>query len=527
MTLIALLSGSAFLLLVAGLSWWWSRGHTSDNQGFFLAGRTLTAPVIAGSLLMTNLSTEQLVGLAGSAYAFNLASMAWEVTAGLACIVMALVLLPRYLRSGYTTLPQFLEVRFDYRVRRATALLFVVGYTAITLPSVLYSGSMAVLTITDLASLTGLEHTPALLITMVLVALIGGAFALTGGLRAIAISDTLFGVGLLCVGCLVPVLGLIRLGDGSIINGLAELTTNHPEKLNAIGSDTDPTPFTTLFTGMLLANLFYWGTNQYVIQRVLAARSLAEGQKGVLISGFFKLLVPILIMIPGIIAFHLYGPGLPSMDSAWPTLARDVLPIGLQGLLLAVVLGVVASSFNSLINSAATLISIDLLPERTGSSAVTAARVQSLVLVVFSLIAALQLADAPDGLWQLIRRFTGFYNIPVIALVLVAIFARRIPPVAALTAIGVHVVVYGLATFVIDTGIHFIHLYAILFVIEVVIMLGWPHHRSSEAEPAHPACARTAPVDLDPWRYRHLTSWLLIAGIVGLYVLFSPIGIAA
>ncbi len=244
-------------MMVAWLSWWLSRGQATSTQGFFLAGRSLTAPVIAGSLIMTNLSTEQMVGLSGSAYAFNLRSMAWEVTAGLACIVMALVLLPLYLKAGYTTLPQFLESRFDGRVRRATAALFVMGFTFITLPAVLYSGSMAVLALTDMASITGYDHNTALLLTMLTAAFIGGAFAVAGGLRAIAISDTLFGVGLLLVGCLVPILGLIRLGDGSFFMGLSMLREVHPEKLNAIGAATDQPSFATVFTSMLLANLFY------------------------------------------------------------------------------------------------------------------------------------------------------------------------------------------------------------------------------------------------------------------------------
>lgn len=523
MTAVTLLVAVACLLLVAALSWVMSRGHTGTGQGFFLAGRTLTAPVIAGSLLMTNLSTEQMVGLAGSAFAFNMSSMAWEVTAGLACIVMALVLLPRYLQAGYTTLPQFLESRFDGRVRRATAALFVLGYTFVTLPAVLYSGSMAVLALTDLAAVTGYGHDTALLLTLLTVALIGGAFAVAGGLRAIAISDTLFGVGLLLVGCLVPVLGLLKLGEGDLIAGFDVLRRVHPEKLNAIGASTDPTPFATLFTGMILANLFYWGTNQYVIQRALGASTLAEGQKGVLLSGFFKLLVPLLVMLPGIIAFHRYGASLPGMDAAYPTLAREVLPTALHGVFLAVVIGLVVSSFNSLVNSTATLIAMDLWPSTSPPNGVGGARGLSCVIVVLSLVIALQLPDATEGLWQLIRRFTGFYNIPLIALVLVALTRRRIDPRAALTVIALHVVTYGICTFVIDPGLHFIHLYAVLFLAEMALMLLWP----APAGPFPDRPQSPAPVDLTPWPGRIPAAALLIAGMAGLYVVFSPLGIAA
>lgn len=521
MNVLTLLSSSACLGLVAWVSWRLTRGHTDSSQGFFLAGRSLTAPLIAGSLLMTNLSTEQMVGLAGSAYAFNMSSMAWEVTAGLACIVMALVLLPRYLASGYTTLPQFLESHFDGRVRRASAALFVLGYSLITLPAVLYSGSMAVLALGDLPQTTGLNHDDALLLTLVTVACIGGAFAIAGGLRSIAISDTLFGAGLLMMGFLVAILGLLRLGNGSVLNGLHTLRMVHPEKLNAIGAATDPTPIATVFTGMLLANLFYWGTNQYVIQRVLGARSLAEGQKGVLLSGFFKLFVPLLIMVPGVIAFHLYGNQLPSMDAAYPTLARDVLPPALHGVFLAIVLGLVVSSFNSLVNSAATLISIDLLPASAGH-AVTIARLQSVILVGLSLLFALQLAEATEGLWQLIRRFTGFYNIPVITLVLIALVRQNLNPDAAIAIIVLHVLIYGWCTFVHDPGIHFVHLYALLFIAEAALLLVWPGTKRVVRTDTAPA-----PVDMTPWRGRHLAAGLLLLCIVVLYVLFSPVGTSA
>ena len=518
------------LMLVGWVSWRLTRGRVATSDGFFLAGRSLTAPVITGSLLLTNLSTEQMIGLAGSAYAFNMSAMAWEVTAGLACIVMALFLLPRYLGGGFSTLPQFLESRFDTRVRRASALLFVLGYTLITLPSVLYSGSMAVLALTDLPAITGLSHARALVATMACVALIGGAFAITGGLRAIAISDTLFGAGLLVMGLLVPILGLRLLGAGDVLAGVNVLVTNHPEKLDAIGSATDPTPFATLFTGMLLANLFYWGTNQYVIQRALGATSLAEGQKGVLFSGFFKLLVPFVVMLPGVIAFHLYSPNLPGMDAAYPTLARAVLPVALQGVFLAVVIGVVVSSFNSLVNSAATLLSMDLGLSTRTRGRIGVARWQSLVLVVIAFGMALQLPAAPEGLWQLIRKFTGFYNIPIITLVLAALVIPRVNPLAALIVMGVHVILYGVVTFVVDTGIHFVHWYALLFIVELVILLAFP--RTAEAADnslrrrGAAATDAVAPVDLTPWRYRYLTSALLIAGMIGTYLLFSPLGLA-
>ena len=286
------------MALVAGFAYFKTRGAVDTQEGYFLAGRGLSGTFIAGSLLLTNLSAEQLIGLNGSAYAFNMTAMAWEVTAGFAIIVMALVFLPRYLGGAFSTLPQFLEDRFDRGVRRLSAVLFLLGYGLITIPSILYSGSLAVLRLFDVPGLLGLEYSSALMVTLFLIGVVGGMYAIFGGLRAVAISDTLNGVGLLIIGALVPIFGLMALGEGDVTAGLNTVLTQDTHKLNAIGQAEDPVPFGTLFTGMILANLFYWGTNQYVIQRTLGARSLAEGQKGVLLAGFFKLLVPYLMMLP-------------------------------------------------------------------------------------------------------------------------------------------------------------------------------------------------------------------------------------
>ncbi|MEM7665056.1 MAG: solute:sodium symporter family transporter [Pseudomonadota bacterium] len=520
-----------FMALVAWISWLRTRGTADTKDGYFLAGRGLGATFIAGSLLLTNLSAEQLIGLNGSAYGYNLSSMGWEVTAAVATIAMALVFLPKYLAGAFTTLPQFLNDRFDPGVRRLSVLLFMLGYGLVTIPSVLYSGSLAVIAFFDIPALTGLDDFNALIFTVVLIGVVGSVYAVFGGLRAVAVSDTLNGIGLLIIGILVPVLGLIALGEGSFGAGLATLTSEHPEKLNAIGAADDPTPFGTIFTGMIFANLFYWCTNQYVIQRTLGAKSLAEGQKGVLFSGFFKIMVPFMMMIPGVIAFHLYGPGLGSIDEAYPRLIRDVLPVYLSGFFLAVLLGAVFSSFNSLLNSAATLFSLDVYaPARGGQASdaelVRVAKIASVVIALFSFVVAPLLSLAPEGLWQIIRIFTGFYNIPTIVIVIVGLFTARVPALGAKIVIVFHVIVYGLIRFVFDDVItlHFIHLYAVLFVIEVGIMLA-----CGAIAPRKEAWSftRNEQVDMTPWRFAKPLAVTLFSCVVATYLLFSPLGVAS
>jgi SSS family solute:Na+ symporter len=544
-----------FMGLVAWISYRRARHSTQDTEGYFLAGRGLSATFIAGSLLLTNLSAEQLIGLNGSAYGFNMSAMGWEVTAAVATVAMAFFFLPRYLRGGFTTLPQFLADRYDDDVRRISVVLFLLGYGLVTIPSVLYAGSVAVLKLFDVPALTGLSYSSALFLTVICIGAVGALYAILGGMKAVAVSDTMNGIGLLVIGVAVPVLGLQVLGAGDVGEGLRTLTTERTEKLNAIGAGDDPTPFGTLFTGMVFANLFYWCSNQYVIQRTLSARSFAEGQKGVLFSGFFKVLVPLFMMIPGVIAFHLYGSELASIDLAYPQLVRDTLPVWAMGFFLAVLLGAVFSSFNSLINSAATMFTLDVLEpwmlRRAAVPAGTESREQesgdaatglprrgvsdqtlvhwakwgSVVIALFSLGVAPLLQFAPEGLWQIIRIFTGFYNIPIIAIVLVGMLTTRVPARAVKIAIGFHLVAYGSVQFLFkeQVALHFLHLYAILFVIEVGFMLLMGYWK-----PAHKVrVMHTPPVDMTPWPHAKACAVTLLSCVVGLYCLFSPLGLVA
>jgi len=524
----SLASCLVFMALVAWLSYLKTRGGVDTRDGYFLAGRGLTGVFIAGSMLLTNLSAEQLIGLNGSAYGYNMSAMAWEVTAAFSTIVMALIFLPRYLTGAFTTLPEFLRDRFDDAVRRMTVILFLVGYGLVTIPSVLYAGSVAVLRLFDVPELFNLGYAPSLVLTILTVGSVGALYAIFGGLKAVAVSDTINGIGLLIIGGLVPLLGLSALGDGSISEGVTIIVTQHTEKLSAIGGPQDPVPFGTIFTGLIFANLFYWCTNQYVIQRTLAAKNLAEGQKGVLFSGFFKLLVPFFMMLPGIIAFHLYeGTTLQTIDLAYPRLVGDVLPLFLSGFFLAVLLGAVFSSFNSLLNSAATLFCLDvyapLRKQAVGDAEIVrVAKIASVVIALFSFLVAPLLMFAPEGLWQVIRIFTGFYNIPVIAVVMIGLFSTRIPPLAAKVAIGFHIVAYALIQFVIKPEIHFIHVYALLFGMEIALMVGigrlapldrpWRYQQHNK-------------VDLTPWRYALPTALTLFSLIIFLYLLFSPVGL--
>jgi SSS family solute:Na+ symporter len=267
-----LITCALFMGGVAWYSYYKTKNTINDSEGYFLAGRGLTGGFIAGSLVLTNLSAEQLIGLNGQGYNANMSSMGWEVTAGFSVIILSVILLPKYLGGAFTTLPQFINNRFDKGTRLLIVFLFMLGYGLITIPAVLYSGSIAVLQLFDIPSMLGITFEQSMWVVVWIVGIIGSIYAIFGGLRAVAISDTINGIGLLIVGLLVPILGFIALGSGNLFDGMEKIATDHPEKMNAIGSSKDDVPFGSIFTGMIFANLFYWGTNQYVIQRTLGAK---------------------------------------------------------------------------------------------------------------------------------------------------------------------------------------------------------------------------------------------------------------
>jgi len=292
-----------FTALVGLITWLLTRGddHTTSD-GYFLGGRTLTAGYIAGSLLLTNLSTEQLVGLNGAAFADGLSVMAWEVIAAISLVVMALFFLPRYLKRGIATVPQFLETRFDDGTRSITTFIFIVAYAGILLPMVLYTGATAMIGMLDLPGLTGIESQTVLLWGVVwFIGIVGSIYAIFGGLRTVAVSDTLNGFGLLVGGLMIAWYGLHAVNPDGVVPAVKTLYEAHPTKFNSLGSGDQSVPFSTLFTGVLLLNLFYWTTNQQIIQRTFGAKSLAESQKGVLIAAFFKVLAPIILVLPGMV----------------------------------------------------------------------------------------------------------------------------------------------------------------------------------------------------------------------------------
>ena len=343
-----LLSFVFFTSLVGFLTWRITRGkNQSSADGYFLAGRSLTGGYIAGSLLLTNLSTEQLVGLNGAAFNDGIAVMAWEVIAGLSLVFLALFFLPKYLRSGITTAPEFLEKRFDATTRSITTLIFIIAYAGILLPIILYTGAKGLGGILDLGALTGItSEAGQLRLAVWVIGIIGSIYAIFGGLRSVAVSDTLNGFGLLVGGVCITYFGLSAVGEGGIWEGLQTIRQTHPEKFNSLGGADSSVPFSTLFTGPAAQHVLL--VHQQQIIRVRSVRFTKEGQKGVLIAGLFKIMAPMILVLPGIIAFHLTCAGNCSGRRLWNLSKRKALLIG--WLLCSGHGGSHLESFNSALN---------------------------------------------------------------------------------------------------------------------------------------------------------------------------------
>ena len=539
-----------FTGLVALLTWRLTRGRVDDTEeGYFLAGRSLSGVVIAGSLLLTNLSTEQLVGLNGDAYANGLAVMAWEVIAGASLVVLALFFLPRYLKSGIATVPQFLEERYGPATRALTTFIFIVAYMLILLPFVLFLGAKGLGGMLNLEEMLGLGEVGTIWAVVIFIGVVGSAYAIFGGLRAVAVSDTFNGLGLLVGGLMITFFAFqIASGDGGLAEAFNKLRQEKPEHLRSIATGEDHyLHWSTLFTGVLLLNFFYWTTNQQIIQRTFAAKSLAEGQKGVLLASFFKILAPLILVLPGLLAWQVFankGIDQANMEQGevYGQLVRTVLPTWLTGFFAAVVMGSILSTFNSVLNSSATLFSLGVYkkiihPTASQRELVKSGRICSAVVAVLAVIAAPLIFLNVDGLFEKFQSLNGIYFIPLLAIVLFGFFNRTANGTTAVITIVVGLAAMVIGTFfggkkvldpvtdevlskgwmldIFHSGFHYMGaVFATLLVLQLI--LGGFMKRPT------PYVQQDAKVvDLTPWKHAKKVGAALIVLVLALYAAFA------
>ena len=509
----------AFTLLVALITWWKVRKQdTASQQGYFLAGRSLKAPVIAASLMLTNLSTEQLVGLTGQAYRSGMSVMAWEVISAIPLIFLALIFLPRYLQRGIATIPDFIEERYDKTTRIIIDCCFLIATGICFLPIILYSGALAFNSMFHVAEAFGISQTAAIWAMSVVLGFCGILYAVVGGMRAIAVADVINGIGLVIGGLMVPYFGLMAMGGGSFSEGLTKLTTEHSQMLNSIGGSHDPVPIGAALTGLVLVNTFYWCTNQGIVQRTLASKSLQEGQKGALLTAVLKMLDPLILVLPGVIAFHLFQ-DLPKADMAYPALINKVMPLPLVGFFSAVLFGAIISAFCGFLNSASTLFSMGIYrriinEQATPDRLVVVGRRFGFIVAIISVLVAPWIANAPEGLYSWMKQLNGIYNVPLVTIVIMGFFFPRIPALAAKVAMFIGICSYITINYLVKFDIHFLYVLACTFCINVVVMLiiGFIKPRATPFK-FHDAFA----VDMQPWRHVKIASLGVLFAMIGVY----------
>ena len=533
-----------FTILVAVISYVKTKGDDQTTaDGYFLAGRGLPGVVIAGSLLLTNLSAEQLVGTNGQTWAIGMSPMAFEVMAATALIVLALFAAPRYLKSGITTIPQLLGERYDRPTKLWFSIAYIILYLFVQIPVILYSGSLVFENIFNLSGILGITKFQSIVILCILITIIGSIYAIFGGLKAVAVSDTINGVGLLIGGLMIPFLALNVLGHASgsessvaIMDGVRYLVRNHADMLNSIApaqSEAPAVPWPTVFLGLVFLGFQSWCTHQSFIQRVLAAENLKEAQKGALYCAFLKILGFMFLALPGVIAyaiFNIEGTQVSMMDDAYPALITRVVPQPIMGFFAAVMFGAILSSFNSVLNSASTIFTLNVWQPIWGKQA-SNSKVVKVGQIFGTAVGVVSIAIAPfvmffgTGIMNFINECWGFFSMPLLTAVLFGLLSKKAPAIAPKIVIPIHIVLYGLTKVIpFFSRFHYLYVVFALFVLECII---------------YAICIKVSPrqlawempdakvMDMTPWKNGKVWAIAGAAVVAIMYLIFSPLGIGA
>ena len=424
-----------YAVFIFALAQWVSRekgSHQKNAQDYFLASRALPWWAIGTSLIAANISAEQIIGMSGSGYVIGLGIASYEWMAALTLVIVGKYFLPIFLKNGIYTMPEFLERRFGPTVRTVMAIFWLIVYVFVNLTSILWLGATAVHTV------TGIDLQTALLA----LAVFAGAYALYGGLKAVALTD-IVQVSLLVLGGLViSGIALEKIGAGAgMLAGFQSLTARFPDHFTMILSPDNPNykdlpGLSVLIGGLWVMNISYWGFNQYIIQRALAAKNIRAAQQGILLAAFLKLLMPLIIVLPGIAAVAL-APHLARPDEAYPHLMA-LLPPGLLGLVFAALIAAIVASMGSKINSIATIFTMDiyrpLRPQASQRHFVLVGRCTAAVALIIASVTAQPLLGRFDQAFQFIQEFTGFFTPGICVIFLLGMFWERCTTAGALTA---------------------------------------------------------------------------------------------
>lgn len=454
----------AFFAVVIGVSMYKSRRERT-GEDFFLAGRGLVWPLIGLSLIAANISTEHFVGMSGQgAGIMGMAVASYEWIAAVTLVFVALFFLPKFLRSGIYTIPEYLEYRYNSTARGIMAFYMVVIYIAVSISAVVYTGALTLYTIFDMDMVQAVW----------LIGVIAAIYTTWGGLKAVAWADLFQGSALLLGGLITMVLGFRAVG------GVGAFFEANEAKLHMVlSADHSVIPWTALIVGIWIPNFYYWGLNQFITQRALAAKSLKQGQLGVIFAAFLKLTIPFIIIFPGIMAYQLYqaeltGPGA-TTDAAYPLIIRNLITPGLRGFIFAAIAGAVISTLGSMLNSVSTILTMDLYKrhlkrDASGESLVKIGRIATLCFVVIVCLIAPHLGNPKfKGIFNYIQEFQGYISPGILAAFLFGMIFKRAPSGAGITSMILCVPVYGLLQWQFG-HIAFLNRMAITFGILLVVM---------------------------------------------------------
>ncbi|MBN2088096.1 sodium/solute symporter [candidate division KSB1 bacterium] len=451
-----------FFMVVISLGLW-KRRKDESSEGYFLAGRNLPWWIIGVSIVAANISTEQFVGMAGqSAGNIGLAVSGWQLIGAIAIILVAFFFLPRFLRAGIYTMPEYLEYRYSPLTRALMSFATVIIYACVTIVAVLYSGGLTLQTIFGIPLHYGIWG----------IALIAAIYTTWGGLSSVAWADLVQGGALLIGGLITFFIGL------HAVNGWSSFVSHNAERLHMIlPLDHPELPWAVLIGGMWIPNLYYTGLNQFIVQRTLAAKNLRQGQYGIIFAAALWLLVPFAIVMPGIISHQLYADQLTGTDQAYPMLIRNLIPIGLRGFIFAAISGAVISSLASMLNSASTIFTIDLYarylnPKSSQHRQVKIGRIMTLVFLVIGCILAPFLIDPRfKGVFSFIQEFQGYISPGIVAVFIFGFIFKRAPALAGEAALLLSAPIYGLFHWL-YASVPYLHRMLWTFAILNLIMLG-------------------------------------------------------
>ena len=448
---------SAYCLLILFIGLYVSRekkGKVKSAEDYFLAGKSLPWWAIGASLIAANISAEQFIGMSGSGFALGLAIASYEWMAAITLLIVGKYFLPIFIEKGLYTIPEFIEKRFSTELKTILAIFWIALFVFVNLTTVLYLGGLA------LDTVLGTGDGSILINAIIGLALFAAAYSLWGGLAAVAWTDVVQVVVLIFGGLMMTYFALVNLGDGgSALEGLKYVYETVPERFSMIlskeeiitpnGKDAwfDLPGLAVLIGGMWVANLYYWGFNQYIIQRTLAAKSLEEGQKGIAFAAFLKLLIPIFVVLPGIIVYvmNLDASGALAVssldqgfigengsiinDNAAPWLIKEVIPIGLKGLILAALAAAIVSSLASMLNSTSTIFTMDIYKsiinkKADDKSLVKVGRIAGLIALIIAILIAPQLKSLGQ-VFQYIQEYTGVVSPGILAVFLMGLFYKK------------------------------------------------------------------------------------------------------